>query len=139
MCLKVNEDFKTRAEARAFYKKPLRAKEDIIVYKVLEVHNRGVEPQYQSQYRGTEYTLGEVKKAIKFSSYIDWWHNSKWELSINKGLHAYTNRSYAFSQAKRESGWSVVECVIPKGTLYFKGSRDIVSLKLKVGLQAKKR
>ena len=52
--------------------------------------------------------------------------------SIHKGLHAYQSRTEAIARGK-SGGYLVVECIIPKGTKYIRGSWDIVSLSLKVG------
>ena len=57
MCFVINQKFKTRQLARDASKKPLIAKHDIIVFKVLEVDN-----SFCRDYDGTLIEIVEVTK-----------------------------------------------------------------------------
>lgn len=115
----------------------LKADKDITVFKMLEYDY--ATDKVKSPYRGTPYKLGETKKVRSFT---DHWGNSFTIGSVPFAVHAGLHASTTKKQARADVAWNydhcqnpsfVVECIIPKGTLYIKGHGDIVSLKLVVG------
>jgi hypothetical protein len=145
MCLKVTFPLPTKAKALAKFK-PLTAKKDIVVYKILRVELGGIQKEekinwvLKSPFRETTYTFGELKKA-KFTTGIAQWSGDGkdlYALQIYSGLHAFTksqnievweggisSEHYTFLQFK---------CIIPKGSKYivnFNG-REIVSESLRL-------
>ncbi len=122
MCLTIQ--CKSRAEARNLRKNPFIAKEDIVVYKNF-YRRRGV---YESPYRGFIYERGytyyQVGKAFSFTGEKNPYLNPA-ILEVNKGLHAYTSKAYARS---RYSFYvTTIQCIIPKGSKYYKNSTEIVA------------
>lgn len=118
MCLYVERDFKTKKEAIAFSKKPLIAKEDITVYKILD---RG----FFSPYRDFKYKRGEEYKAT-FSFFVT---SISHDLEVHSGLHAYVSMEYAYGNRSDEQ--KIYKMTIPKGAKYFVGIfNEIVSNRL---------
>lgn len=118
MCLTVDKEFKTRKEAREFKNKPLIAKKDIRVYKVLNTNCN------TSMVRGMKYYKGFHHTELKpFNSkiYKVYWPDY-WYIDINSGLHSYTNIKRA--NLMKCSGEKVVVMYIPKGSLFFKGDNE---------------
>lgn len=105
MCL--HTGLLTLKEAKKLKKKPLIAKEDIIVYKVLTWNYKS--PYYKFQYRkGYHYSENLNVTLITFSSGA--------YLSVNDGLHAFL--------CKESSKWTSpsfksVKMVVPKGAKYY--------------------
>lgn len=132
MCLKLNKNFKKRDDARAFIKKkPFRTLRAIKVYKILQVSEEG-ELEFTSLCRGTPYKSGEEKKVSKFSFQCKDIAGT-WRIAINKGLHSYKAKDIAISivsQSKGKHVYAIVECIIPKGTPYYKNDFEYVSLQL---------
>ena len=101
--------------------KPKIAEEDIICYKIVEtvVLSPDIE-EVASLFTGYVYTLGELnpKVIIKVAN----------SFSIDKGYHSYIKRlekswySSSFSHHRE-----LVECTIPKGTLYYANDHEYVS------------
>jgi len=119
MCLKVDKKFKTRKEARNF--KPLIAKKEIKVYKILDTENTS--PYFTFTYdKGYQYSSN-------FSKYIE--ENYGWKIKINKGLHSFIDyknakeRKYCFLYPE---SFKIITMYIPKGSKYYLGDDgDIVS------------
>lgn len=80
MCLYVDKIFHTKKEAIEFYNKPLIAKEEIKVYKLLCLENG----KYYSPHRSYRYYKGFQYTESKFSKRFNCFN----ELCISKGLHA---------------------------------------------------
>lgn len=122
MCLTLNEQFPTRAAARKC--KPLIAKHNILVYKVLNVERFGEKIFLSSPYRGKGYILKRKYTSLLGRS-CDCFHLSLtgtfWRVYINKGLHSYINEGS--EQLCRSNGYSVrrqtFPAIIPKGSKYF--------------------
>lgn len=127
MCLNLKEKFKRRDEARAFTKKPRIAGRSIKVYKLLCLDDEGDVTKYYSPYRGTLYKPSEEKKVSKFSFKIV--DACEWRISVNKGIHSFSN---TFNITTDNLNYVVVECIIPKGTPYFKNDNEYVSLQLNI-------
>ena len=108
MCLTIS--FKTKAEAKAH--KPLIAKEDIEVFKVLTDFGN-------SPYKYTPYTRGETKKqsATLKGTFSN---TERTERNINIGLHSAATRTGA-NYVKRHEGGTVHKMIIPKGAKYVIG------------------
>lgn len=133
MCLNLKEKFKRRDEARAFTKKPRIAGRAIRVYKLLCFEDDGCFLEYYSPYRGVLYTPTEEKKVQKFSfNIVD---ACGWRISVNKGIHSYKHPESAvevFDTSEHKMKYVIVECIIPKGTPYFKNDEEYVSLQLNI-------
>lgn len=113
-------------------------KQDMIVYKTLYykyLHNEGqkwknqygsgiVNTKFTSPYCNFEYELGYHYYQEGKDKFTYDYNNSCTEFYVNKGLHAWLSQKTAES---RRAGNIVVECIIPKGSEYFKGEYDIVS------------
>lgn len=97
--------------------KPLIAKEDIIVYKVLDQNN-------YSPYRAYKYTEGF--HYYETGDIIPEVGKCSTDIIIKKGLHSYS--SYTIASTRRNSTDKIVKMIIPKGSKYFIGkNEDIVS------------
>lgn len=124
--------------------KPLIAKRNIKVYKILKIVEKPVE--------GGQTTITTDEKGIstrttisRFTTYINslgW--NCVWEigktnsvdkmsyrerparglLMIEQGLHAYSTLKTAISVRGSISNRLVAECIIPKGTKYYTGAHN---------------
>jgi len=132
MCLKLKEKFKKRDIARAFTKKkPLVTTQDIKVYKVLRVSEKG-ELKFFSPYREMQYKSGKENKISKFSyQYSN--VTGTWRVAINKGLHSYIKKEFAIAFVALSKGkhvYAIVKCIIPKGTPYYKNTYSYASLQL---------
>lgn len=121
MCLRVDKTFKIREEVREFFNKPLIAKKEIKVHKVLCFENN----KYYSPYRGMKYQKGFHYTNNKFTKDI-FFCIDRWYLNINAGLH-----SFVFGKIPPQyssTSYKVVEMYIPKGAKYFLGTNnEIVS------------
>lgn len=102
------------------WKKPKKAKKDIIVYKILDEN-------CISPYRGFAYNLG-VKYDTNMKSYKEMFISG---LYIYVGFHAFTSkRALLKSYLKKEFISAVAfKCIIPKGSSYYISSckKEIVS------------
>jgi hypothetical protein len=129
MCLKIETTFRTRTKAREFYSKPLIAKTNITVYKVLENYGN----QMVSPHRSVVYKFDELKKVKSFSSEImDEW-NRCWKIRINRGLHSYNAKQIDLLIRRYQyNHYSIIKCKIPKGSKYFKNEEEYVSLALQM-------
>jgi len=98
------------------YQEKLIAKKDIVCYKVLDK----IESRYFGPYQGTEYRFGRVRKSV--IGEVDEWKTHK---QVGKGLHSYMTLKKAKYRHNDISyvcdGIAVLfECVIPKGSEYYK-------------------
>lgn len=123
MCL-VSKNYKTRKEQRLAANTPLIAKEDIVVYKVLQ--NDLTSPHRVFQYERNTHYYQEGKKFGMSKDHVDYADN--WYFTIDQGLHAYTselvadrNRSILYDR--------IYEMVVPKGSQYYisRCGKEIVS------------
>ena len=131
MCLTVDKEFKTRQAARDFFAKPLIAKTNKTVYKVLK--KRAFYKHLESPFQQEKYEPGELKTVPKFGKEILKNFDSIWRININNGIHACTSLDQAIWMAERGFMRKVIKCYIPKGTPYFIGTDgDIVSLALQM-------
>jgi len=127
MCLVVKKKFKDLKDAKAY--KPLIATKDIKVYKILDLLT---DVGGKAPYRGFRYQKGFQYTESKLELCYDLF-NSKYEINVDQGLHAYVKRdcpeirNYLSSYySNNESG--VVEMIIPKGSIYYLGTNnDIVT------------
>ena len=129
MCLTayLNKKIDEKASYATKEKEIMRvAKRNITVYKVLE---QDTSNSYYSPHRAMEYTLNThyyQTGKYKFGICIGFSLIPKvTKVIINKGLHAYTNLTYALNYLPY--GKVVVRCIIPKGSLYLKSYDEIVS------------
>lgn len=114
-------------------KEPLIATKDIKVYKWLIVSsfsyfnpetNDGIvvskrEPIYVTPYRWTQVKIGETYTSILDPVKIGQNCWGKPSPEVEKGLHSFG----ALKSAKEDNiGGVICECVIPKGSKYYKGS-----------------
>lgn len=148
MCLKISNQFRTRALAKEHVKEPLISKRNITVYKILEKVNSPKGIEFISPFRCMTYLPGETKIVKKFSfEYID---ACGWKVNVNKGLHTLnspsciasnimTAKSFVRFTAKMKysafghnKNMIIVECIIPKGTPYYKNEEEYVSLALQM-------
>lgn len=99
-------------------------KEDTVVYKVVQVHNYRLLPKYRKSYTGNiqEYNVGsdyEQKLNISSTTYNDHYHG---KLYLTKeGIYSYDSIGQAKNSMNRYDNNVVIECIIPKGSNYFKG------------------
>ena len=109
--------YNSRKEALEAKKKPLVAKKDIPVYKVLTITN---EPpyycrfKYKQGFRYTEKKLGIVVEV----------HGQYYKLIGKRGLHACLNKKAAAAHTQYSD--KIVKMYIPKGAKYYKGIDDDV-------------
>lgn len=131
MCLIVNKMFASSEEARNYFNKPLIAKKDIKVYKILENLNKNKTTGY-SPFKYMKYKKGFQYTESHFNMNIEEYYTSLYELCINQGLHAYIKKNSEglkchlsqFSYSSPE----IIEMYIPKGSKYFLGKDgEIVS------------
>jgi hypothetical protein len=115
-----------------------KATAPIVCWKVLSIRARG----FKSPHRSATYKCGELKTVKNFSQgqlypardihFTDTLPANK-SKRVDAGLHAHGKLSRAKSSASCGSR-IVVECRIPKGSLFIRGIYgEFVSLKLKVG------
>lgn len=119
MCLTINRNFRTVAEAKAF--KPKVAKRNIKVFKVFRIAGE----QLYSPYKNFHYHRGfhyfQNGKPFTKNVYRVVRHDCR--LQIFEGFHSY--------RAKPEGRWySVIECIVPKGSFYYMNRKEIVSSQL---------
>ena len=114
------------------------ALKDIEVYKVYLMKDD--DSELISPYRFTHY-LNDVEEITPFSKRVlsERRTGRLFEREVRKGyIHAWQHKSYARLSACSISldfvhvTPVVWKCVIPKGTLYFKGNTDICAKKLKI-------
>ena len=93
------------------------AKEDIHCYKVMRVVNTHIRSVYQNH----RYYINKLETIDEFGieKYLD-------HISINEGLHAFTNYFKAYGTALFNAG-IIYKCIIPKGSKYYLGDDVIVS------------
>jgi hypothetical protein len=103
------------------------ANRSITCYKRLLRYPNGT---LKSPYYGEVYEVGETKEVKFFTDENDRKIVRRTNpTAINQGLHAFTT----LEKARRIQLYTVIRCVIPKGTKYVLGDEgDIVALKLKV-------
>ncbi len=123
MCLFIG-GFKTKKEAIRF--KPKTAERNITVQKIVyKTENPNI---YKSLYywftyeRGMHYYQVQMKGDPKFSKSVLRSCNY-WILAINKGLHSYNTKLKPYN----DDGSISIECIIPKGSKYYKNGYEIVS------------
>ena len=88
------------------WKKPKKAKRDIIVYKILDRYCK-------SPYRGFAYNLG-VKYDTDMKSFKGMFTSG---IYIDVGFHAFTSKR-ALLKSSLKSGVAF-KCIIPKGSSYY--------------------
>ena len=98
------------------WKKPKKAKKDIIVYKILD-------KDCVSPYRGFKYNLG-VKYDTDMESFNTPFDNG---LYIDVGFHAFTSKRALLKSSLKSR--IAFKCIIPKGSSYYISSckKEIVS------------
>lgn len=99
------------------------AKVDIVVWKVFDKISKD---KYSSPHMGHEVVKHQEISTKGFSYGQD-------KQDVFKGIHSYTTSHNADS-----SGWSctygsILRCIIPKGTRYYKNNTECVSTRLIVG------
>lgn len=107
------------------FKRPLKAKTDIVVYKVLEVHyftggdfnHTERVPKLLTPFRYQEITIGETYESLlvksKYSGYIERGLHSMGDIEGAKDLiRAIDGRMISFK---------VCKCIIPAGSKYYCG------------------
>lgn len=116
------------------WSKPRVAKEDITVYKALTIERIGLEQELvsegkivkayayalapQSYTTRKKYVFGKLNVVRNgFTSY-----RSGRTTSVNRGFHSFANRQSALNLAGIRT--MAVECKIPKGSLYWKGTNN---------------
>lgn len=113
-------------------KEPTVAENDIVVYKVMHLTRDGVLTSSVQNYR---YTLGVEETAEmmeqpggKFANDYewDWAAQYSWSklLVIGPGLHAY--KTLEDAEKNRHGHAAIVECVIPKGSLYYDNPVNLI-------------
>lgn len=106
---------------------PRIAKEDIPIYKVLQVqfHNRKI--QLVSPYYEMKYKIGKTYKTEMKSNPYD-------SHEINEGFHSFIGYIAAINEIERIAYPTIiVNGIIPKGSSYYLGeNQDIVSNKIKL-------
>lgn len=129
MCLTIL--CKTREERRTLIKNPSVAKEDIKVFKIFRRTSSG---ELVSPYKLFEYHRGYIyyqeDNNFTFNSERDSFDRSDWMLKINEGLHSYISLEDAENNCNWEERKIIIECIIPKGSLFYKNNREIVSNQL---------
>lgn len=115
MCFVVGH-FYSEKEARNY--KPKIAETNIVVYKKLIEDDDGT---LISPYRGFKYEMNELCQIKRFGKKITF-HNKLWYLDIHRGLHSYIE--------KGQSTFYLYSAIVPKGSLYYSNSREIVSNQL---------
>lgn len=127
MCLALGFP-KTKEDCEKIRNSPLKATEDILVYKVLTDEDL-------APYKRTQYTKGRTHEVNNFSFNQKYWNLAMcWSLTIEQGFHSFKNKRFADDLLFiRGLGNKVVTMIIPKGTLYYESEdgREYVSLKLK--------
>jgi len=129
MCLNFTIKAKNIKEARELANKPLIAKKDITVYKIL--NKNFFNGKYYSPHKHFEYEKGNeyYRYGKKFEIRVSKTNNEKYLVHIYDGLHSYRTLSRA-----KDATWGnrkVFKMVIPKGAEYYLGeNKDIVSDRL---------
>ena len=97
--------------------KAVRAKKDIICYKVVYKHSKLVNndhPSFTSAVQGFIYRLGE--------GYVsNWFMKHVTTGEVRFGFHSYMTETLAQNHTSGRNE-IILKCVIPKGTLYFTGN-----------------
>jgi hypothetical protein len=119
--------FRLRIKDKKILEKPLVAKEDIIVYKVLQTHifngNKYFSPYRKYPYkRGEHYYQDTKRKKQPFRIFYDG-HNHRMHIYV--GLHAFLSEKKA-----KKFGYFVFKMIVPKGAKYYKNRTEIVSTDL---------
>lgn len=118
MCLQIQKSFRTKKEAKEFMLKPLIAKKDIEVFKVLNKDNTSIYKDFQYT-KGFEYT--NDKFTIDYIRFLD-------RLNIHSGIHSCKTKSA--TQIHKQDHHKVVKMIVPKGAEYFENDDEIVSNRL---------
>lgn len=128
MCLIVKKDIDCFENVEKLFKTPLIAKEDIVVYKVLnKVKRKGFSLYAKSPYQGFMYLKGAKYTAELRMDYDK--NMQGYALYIEEGLHAWQsiNNGCKLLYNKENNGF-ITEMIIPKGSKYFLGIHgDIVT------------
>ena len=125
MCLFLHNIFETKEAANEFAANPMIADRNILVYKLLTVRKDG---SLISPNRNVEYSRRTSKQVQAFGTKVYSPNGEIYKITVEEGLHAYVRLSWA---EKMKCDYTVFEMYIPKGTPYFLGTNEIVSLKLK--------
>ena len=95
------------------------AKEDIVCYKILDYNNG----RYLAPFFPIEYKFNKVNKKETLKKE---WGIFTW--IINCGYHSFIDKNHAIDfYASRIFGRIIMECVIPRGTKYYKNKNTYVS------------
>lgn len=113
MCF--TKKFRTKALAKGH--KPITARKEFAVYKVINKDNTS-KHQWFKYKEGTHYTEDKLGISMR----------DDYTLEINKGLHSFKTEKYAHSQCWGDR--KVVEMYIPKGAKYYSNQGYIVSNQL---------
>lgn len=106
---------------------PIRARKDIVVYKVLEVHRSHVYGKtFRTPYRWTPVTLHTTlyARGNVYKKRIPSLESLKYE--VGRGyIHCYTSMRALRKYNIYGGSTTAVKCIIRKGTLYYKSYDDI--------------
>jgi hypothetical protein len=94
---------------------PHKAKEDIVVYKMLR-KRAWKNNTLMTPHRDFDVTIGETYTSRIERRYSKW--NKQW--TIERGIHSLVDLKTAIKLAD-EDAFLVAECIIPKGSLYYAG------------------
>ena len=113
MCLFVN-----------WYTTRKRAKEDIIVYKVVR-KDWQIKNAYRTFYREELVCIGDtqVAKSLRktYNSGFKEWNDKYTSWTIEEGIHSIASLKDAMNTSHWYSHFIILKCIIPKGELYYKG------------------
>ncbi len=137
MCLQISKVFSSKKKCLDYFKNPTIAKQEILVYKLLEFPDysksgalkSAISPYQCFRYeRGFQYTESEFSELITHE-------NNKHHLYVYQGLHAYADKNAAIKMQgtllRLDNHLILVEMRIPRGAKYFLGTNDeIVTNKL---------
>ena len=120
MCLFIKNTKGVNTDSEAFKEYKIVAKEDKVCYKLLFDDFASVCEYFQYE-KNFIYYQDEKKPIDRFTFKF---YNLT--IGISKGLHSYSTLNFARNSLL--SGDIIVECIIPKGAIYFEGNQgDIVS------------
>ena len=104
---------------------PKIAKEDIICYKVIDIKGYSI---YNRSYQYDEHKINKanggsrlIKDILFYFFYRKRYSSFAYVFGI---LHSFAFKGYAlnlFNNLRKDNSYTIWECVIPKGSLYFEG------------------
>lgn len=104
-------------ERRELTTKPLVAKKDIKVKKATSAVKKGdsyVHAFFTGNHGGFRYTVGRVHKEKRFFN-----KREKGCYTLTYGFHSFSKKHTALQYMRYWIGYSIVDAIIPKGSLYF--------------------